>query len=250
MNKSYYAGLLSIACTLSAVANTEPTPLVVGIVGSWVNSPYQGDKNRVYTLPYLNYQYGDFFVEGDKAGYRVWDDHTDKLDFVVKSSEHEYRPSKNHLDSMRALNKRHITLMMGGQWTHRSTWGVINTALTGDVLDQSNGFEWNTQYHYPIQVNDSVTVTPGAGVSWLSANQANYYYRVSGAESQRSGIDSYDSGKGWLPYADLTAAWIIDTHWILSAGARYTRFSSDIKSSPMLDKSAETSIWSGIAYRF
>jgi MipA family protein len=250
VNRIACVGFVALVCVSNAFATTEANPLVVGIGGAWVHSPYQGDKNRGYALPYLNYRYGDFFIDGYQAGYQVWSSQTDELDLIVRSSEHEYRPSKNHLDSMRALNKRHITMMMGGQWIHRTDFGVFKTALTGDVLDQSNGFEWNTEYHYPIVITNSVTLTPGLGVSWLSGHQANYYYGVSGAETERSTIKQYDTGNGWLPYAEVAASWVVDSHWSLSAGARYTRFSSDIKNSPMLDKSGETSIWTGIAYRF
>lgn len=250
MERKCSAGLILLFCASHVFAQTESTPLVVGMGGAWIDSPYHGDKNRGYALPFINYRYGDFFIEGYQAGYRVWSDQTDKLALIVRSSEHEYRPSQNHLDGMRALNKRHITMMMGGQWTHQTAFGVFKTALSGDVLDQSNGLEWNTEYHYPIIMDNSLTVLPGVGVSWLSGHQANYYYGVSGTESQRSAINSYDSGNGWLPYAEVAANWTMDSHWHLSAGARYTRFSNDIKNSPMLDKNGETTIWSGIAYRF
>lgn len=224
-------------------------PLSLGLGAFWAQSPYKGGDNRTYPLPLVNYQTDQFFIHGLEAGYYLWAGQQDQFSIIATSSFQQFKPSKTDDQQLKQLDKRRITLMMGGEWTHIAQWGVFKTALTGDVLNESNGLMWDTNWHYPLQYGQ-LSLLPGLGVTWQSAHQTDYYYGVSANEAQRSGLDSYDADDSWTPYVDITATYSIDSQWSVMAGGRYAKLTSKIKNSPMVDASSEAMLWTGINYRF
>lgn len=54
----------------------------------------------------------------------------------------------------------------------------------------------------------------------------------------------------WSPYVEMSASYQISASWNASLSGRYTRFNSESKDSPMVDKRGQFTVWSGISYRF
>lgn len=150
---------------------------------------------------------------------------------------------------MKGLDKRRMTLMGGATYRHTADWGIVRTSLLGDVLNNSNGMIWDLTYLYRFQMGD-FSLTPGIGATWNSANQNRYYYGVSGHESARTGISRYNPDDSWSPYVELSASYQIAPQWNASVMGRYIRFDSEIKDSPMIDKSGQALIWTGVSYTF
>lgn len=250
MNNKLSGLMTAMLVCLTPFLHASASPLTIGAGALWLQSTYKGDNNRFYPIPLVDYQNQYFFVDGLQAGYIAWYDDANQLSLIATSSAHQFDSSHNHIDAMKRLSKRHLTMMMGGQWIHNASWGVVKTALTGDVLDQSNGFNWDSNYHYSFYLNDQLIVTPGVGFNWLSSHQADYYYGVSGGESMRTGIERYRADNSWSPYVELITAWRLSHAWTISAGGRYSRFTGDINNSPLLSRSGEAALWSGVSYTF
>ncbi|MFC6360631.1 MULTISPECIES: MipA/OmpV family protein [Tatumella] len=249
MKKSLFCVSTLIGACFSGQVLAENTPLTLGASVLFMQSPYHGDKNKYYPLPLVDYQGEHFFISGWQAGYNLWKDDQDQFSLIITTSGEEFKPGKNDYSDMKRLDKRHMTLMGGGMWQHTADWGVLKTSLTGDVLDESNGLIWNTNWHYPLMIG-GFSVNPGAGVSWNSAHQTDYYYGVSSAESARSGISRYHTGDSWNPYAEVSAIYPLTERWQLGFGGRYQWFDSAIKDSPMVAKSGQLMVWSGVSYTF
>jgi len=113
-----------------------------------------------------------------------------------------------------------MTLMGGATYNHMAEWGILRTALLGDVLNNSNGIIWDMTYLYRFDFGD-FSLTPGVGAMWTSANQNRYYYGVSSHESARTGINRYQPDDSWSPYVELSASYQITPQWNASlVGAR------------------------------
>lgn len=223
--------------------------LSLGAAALWSESPYKSVDDRTYPFPLVNYQDENVFIHGLEAGYYLYNGAQDQFSIIANTTGQFFSPKRAHNRGMKDLDKRNLTLMMGGEWTHVAEWGTIRTALTGNVLDDSNGLVWDTNYHYPLQFGN-LSVIPGVGVTWQSANQTDYYYGVSTKESRRTGISRYNADDSWSPYLDLSAAYQLTRDWKVIAGARYTQFDNEIKHSSMVDKSHQTTVWTGISYQF
>jgi len=150
---------------------------------------------------------------------------------------------------VKRLDKRHGTAMAGLAYSHNEDWGTIRTAVLGDVLDNSNGIIADATYLYTFK-QDNWSLVPGVGVTWNSANQNKYYYGIDSNESRRSGLDSYKPSGGFDPYVELSARYDINHDWQAFFTGRYIRLSSEVKDSPMVNKSYTGVLWTGVTYTF
>jgi len=227
----------------------QANPLTLGASLLYSQSPYKSGQDRYYPVPIINYEGDSFYIRSLQAGYYLWKDQQDQLSLTVLGSPQNYDPDDADDGDMKSLSKRHMTLMGGVAYRHSADWGIVRTTLVGDMLDNSNGIIWDLTYLYRFEFGQ-FSLTPGIGALWSSANQNNYYYGISSAESRRSGLDRYDPDSSWSPYVELTAGWNISEHWNATLAGRYSRLGDEIKDSPMVDTSSQMLLWTGVSYTF
>ncbi|MCT4712980.1 MipA/OmpV family protein [Enterobacteriaceae bacterium H11S18] len=212
-------------------------------------NPYKGDQDRVYPVPMIGYEGEDFYLRGFNAGYYLWNDKTDKLSAVIYYDPLHFRPKDSNYRNLRALDSRKATMMAGLSYVHNTEYGFLRTVLAGDVLDNSNGINWDTAWLYRYNA-DRLTLTPGIGVQWSSENQNEYYYGVSKKESSRSGVSSYDPSNGWSPYVELSVNYKLTDDWNVFGMGRYIRLSDEVNDSPIIDRQWTGVLLTGITYSF
>ncbi|WP_067701347.1 MULTISPECIES: MipA/OmpV family protein [unclassified Erwinia] len=247
-----YFKVSAVAVILSsslAASLAQANPLTLGASVIYSQSPYKGGQNRYYPLPIINYEGDSFYVRSFQAGYYLWNDKQDQLSLTVLGSPENFKTSDTDNKQLKKLDNRHMTAMGGLAYRHTSDWGIVRTVVAGDLLDNSNGIIWDLAYLYRFQIGD-LSLTPGIGALYSSENQNDYYYGVSKRESRRSGLSSYDADDSWSPYLELTAAYAINQSWNASLSGRYTRLSSEVKDSPMVDNNAQVMLWTGVSYTF
>jgi outer membrane protein len=211
--------------------------------------PYRGYQDRVYPVPVINYEGDDFYFRTLTAGYYLWKDQQNQLSLMGYFSPLGYRPGDSDDDRMKQLNKRRGTLMAGLAYSHFAEWGILRTTFTGDTLNYSNGMVGDFAYLYKFDLGD-FTLVPGVGLAWSSKNQNKYYYGISENESRRSGLDSYTPSDSWAPYVELSANYQINKDWDAFFVGRYISLSSEVKDSPMVDKSYTGVLMTGVKYSF
>ncbi|AMO81351.1 MipA/OmpV family protein [Obesumbacterium proteus] len=238
-------GLLVLAATSAAQAGTWS----LGASALVSPDPYRGNNDRVYPVPIINYEGDDFYFRSLTAGYYLWKDEQNQLSVMAFYNPLHFKASDSDDRHMKQLSNRHSTVMAGVAYTHKEDWGSIRTSFAGDILDNSNGLIADAAYLFPITAGDW-SFTPGAGVTWNSSNQNDYYFGVSGSESNRSGYKRYTASDSWNPYVELTARYQINSNWNAFFTGRYIRLSDEVKDSPMIDKSYTGLLWTGVTYTF
>ncbi|WP_058909773.1 MipA/OmpV family protein [Entomohabitans teleogrylli] len=224
-------------------------PWTLGAGAAFVEHPYKEYKHDVYPVPVIGYEGESFWFRGLGAGYYLWNDTSDKLSITAFYSPTYFKPKDSDNRQLRQLDRRKSTMMAGLTYTHDTPYGYLRTTLVGDTLDNSNGIIWDIGWLYRY-TNARWTVIPGIGVEWNSENQNEYYYGVSGNESRRSGLHSYDPDSGWNPWLALTVNFRLTDDWSVYGIGRYTRLSDEIKDSPMVNKSWSALFSTGITYSF
>lgn len=213
------------------------------------NSPYKGDDSKVWPVPTVNYEGDNFYLRGPMVGYYLWNDQTDKLAITAYYNPMYFRPKDSDNHRMKRLDYRKSTGMAGLSYAHYTQYGFLRTVLSGDFLDESNGITWDLAWLYRYHSGDW-TITPGIGALWNSKNQNQYYYGISRKESRRSGLDHYNADSNWNPYVELSVNYQLSDSWNIYGMGRYTRLTSEIKDSPMVDKSWNGMLLTGVIYRF
>ena len=239
--------LLSPALVTAFTAHADPLSLGASVI--YAQSPYRGGQDRYLPVPVINYEGENFWFRSLQGGYYLWKDPQNQLSLTLLGSPQQYDPDDNDLGDMKSLDKRRMTLMAGGTYRHVAEWGILRTALLGDVLNNSNGIIWDLTYLYRFEFG-AFSLTPGIGALWNSANQNRYYYGVSSHESARSGIATYRPDDSWSPYVELNASYQLTQNWNARFSGRYTRFDDEVKDSPMVDKNGQVTLWTGLSYSF
>ncbi|MEJ4044433.1 MipA/OmpV family protein [Erwinia sp. SLM-02] len=249
MNHFKLTALAAFLPLYFAAPVAQANPLTLGASVIYSQSPYKSGQDRYYPVPIINYDGDSFYLNTLQAGYYLWKDSQDQFSLTVLGSPQNYDPDDADDGDMKSLNKRHMTMMAGFSYRHMADWGIVRTTLAGDVLDNSNGIIWDLTYLYRFEFGQ-FSLTPGIGALWNSSNQNQYYYGISSAESDRSGLNRYDADDSWSPYLELTGGWKISDSWNATVSGRYVRLGDEIKDSPMVDKSSQVLLWSGISYTF
>lgn len=239
-------GVLIAAASSAAQAEGK---LTLGAGVGVVESPYKQYDADVYPVPVISYDSDNFWFHGLGGGYYLWNDSADKLSITAYWSPLYFKPKDSDNSQLRELDRRKTTMMAGLSYVHNTPYGFLRTTLAGDTLGYSDGIVWDTAWLYRY-INGGLTLTPGIGVEWNSDNQNQYYYGVSKSESKRSGLRSYDPDSSWNPYLELAANYRFAGDWSVYGIARYTRLSSEITDSPMVDKSWSGVLSTGITYSF
>jgi len=240
---------LGVLIATSATAVQAESKLTLGAGVGIVEHPYKQYDHDLYPVPVINYEGDNFWFRGLGGGYYLWNDGTDQLSVMGYWSPMYFKPGDSDNSQLRKLDKRKSTVMAGISWMHHTQYGSLRTALSGDILDNSNGVVWDTAWVYRY-TNGGLTLTPGIGVEWNSENQNQYYYGVSHHEAAKSGLRSYDPSNSWSPYLELTANYRFANSWSVYGTARYTRLSDEITDSPMVDKSWTGLLSTGVTYTF
>lgn len=232
---------------IASMAQANPLTLGAGLLYS--QSPYKSGQDRYYPFPVINYEGDSFYIHSLQAGYYLWKDQQDQLSLTVLGSPQNFDPDDVDDSDMKSLNKRRMTVMGGLAYRHTADWGIMRTALVGNMLNNSNGIIWDVAYLYRFEFGQ-FSLTPGIGALWNSANQNRYYYGINSDESRRSGLSSYRPDSSWSPYLELSAGWKIDDNWNATLSGRYSRLGGDIKDSPMVDNNAQMLLMTGVSYTF
>lgn len=239
-------GVLTAITATSALADNK---FSLGAGVGVLETPYKDYDREVVPVPVITYEGDDFWFRGLGGGYYLWNDESDKLSITAYYSPFEFKPKDSDDRQLRQLDKRKATLMAGLSYVHNTQYGFLRTSLAGDTLDNSNGISWDLAWLYRY-TNGGLTLTPGIGLEWSSENMNEYYYGVSGKESRRSGLDRYNPDSDWSPYLELTASYKLTDAWSVYGAGRYTHLSSEVKDSPMVDKSWAGALSAGVTYSF
>ncbi|WP_318370367.1 MipA/OmpV family protein [Enterobacter sp.] len=236
-----------IAASVSPAMADSHVSLGAGV--GVLESPYKDYDSEVRPLPVITYESENFWFRGLGGGYYLWNDESDKLSIMAYYSPFEFKPKDSDNWQLRQLDKRKATLMAGLSYVHNTPYGFLRTSLAGDTLDNSNGISWDLAWLYRY-TNGGLTLTPGVGVEWSSENLNDYYYGVSRREARRSGLDRYEADSDWSPYLELSASYKLTDDWSVYGLGRYTHLSSEVKDSPMVDKSWAGALSAGVTYSF
>lgn len=223
--------------------------LSMGAIVGVHSSPYKKTTSKILPLPVVSFDSQYLFFHGLGGGVHIYkDDHSD-FNFLTEYSPMEFKPGDSDDESLRRLDKRKSTMMSGVSFIYHDDWGLIHADFKKDVLGNSQGMTSEVGYDYRFEWNN-IKITPGVGVLWNSKKQNDYYYGVSSQESSRSGLKAYDPKDSFSPYFQLALDYPFANGWEASVNARYTVLSSEVKNSPMIDKSGYTSLGLGINYTF
>jgi outer membrane protein len=118
-----------------------------------------------------------------------------------------------------------------------------------DASGESKGQQIKLGLERSFQVGGHFMFTPSATAIWLDDKYADYYYGVRTAEA-RAGRPAYIAESTMNVEFALRTDYMFDPRQSVFLSLGYTALGSEIKDSPLTDRSGETQVFMGYLYRF
>lgn len=268
MKKLLWPALLS-ALSFGAVAQDDsshgpdgeagngPPRWGLGIATILNDSPYVGEGTRVIPVPLITYQGENFYFRGITAGWTFVRSDSFELAAITKFRFDGFSVDDLGREELaqqgidyRLLEDRDIALDAGAAMKWSGHAGEIEIELLADITDTSGGQEVSLQYGYPLQFGGGM-LTPTIGITWLSDDNANYYYGTLDEEVAR-GLINYKPGAVSIPHVGFNYFRPLGEHWSLMTTVKYSMLPDEIQDSPFIeaDTNGTASVLFGIVRGF
>jgi MipA family protein len=250
--------VLALAClaTAPALQAQETHRWSVGGGAAVVDSPFAGEDTRVIPYPLVTYEGERFFFRGIGVGARLFSTSSFRVDGLLQARLQGWDADDLGLEAL-AVNGVDRTLLedrdhsadAGLQFTSRGSYGDVQLQLLADVTDASRGYEARLDYTYGIEISPRFQLRPGASVSWLSDDMANYYFGLLDEEVER-GLSAYRPDAVVIPSLSVGAVYTLTKSWTLTGAVSYSLLPDEIEDSPLIDSSQVTTFRLGLLRTF
>lgn len=221
-------------------ADGQPPRWGIGVAVAINDSEFAGEGTRVIPLPLVSYNGDRFFFRGLSAGWRIVDNDNFELSVLGKFRMDGFSVddlgrrelARNGID-YRLIEDRDkaFDVGLGMKWSGKA--GELEAKLLADATDTSGGHEFSVEYGYPFQVGQG-SLTPNAGVTWMSDDMTNYYYGTLDKEVARGVVD-YKPGAAAIPHVGVGYFRPLGEKWSIMGSAKYSLLPDEIKDSPFVE---------------
>ncbi|OHU85032.1 MULTISPECIES: MipA/OmpV family protein [Pseudoalteromonas] len=249
MFRGLFLSTLVLACSGAIAqpkANNKEFSWGVGIAAIAQDQGYIDIGNETILVPVLAIQYGNFSLLGPRANYKIID--TDNYEISLTGHLRLDGYEADDADFYAGMEDRDMSFDMGVSAELDTDFGEFGLELIHDLTSTHEGYEVSVSFGTPIRFEKG-TVKPYISASYESEDLVDYYYGVSATEArinrplyQGDGSVSYEIG--------VSSDWFFGKHHMLKADVSYTSYASEIKDSPLIDKSGYAQIILGYVYVF
>lgn len=232
---------------VQGVAHSDDFSL--GVQGGSYVTLYNTRHADYWALPFIGYNYQDWYIDGTEAGYSFINTDTQLFHAKIYYYGIQYRASNGKNVAMRSLNSRKSTMMTGITYQYTSPIGAISITAGADSLNNSKGTTVNAAYILLKQWG-RFTLVPEIGFDWSDAQNNRYYYGVSEEESTRSGFSEWRPHGSYVPYLQLAMNYTWSKQWNTWGEITGRLYPSTISDSPIVNKRGVTELTFGISYTF
>lgn len=229
-----------------------------GAAGISSDGSFKGIDRDNFAVPLIGYEGERVYFRGLELGYRLnpqprstppQERSPHEWSVVVTGAPFRFRPSDSSDLQMQQLDSRSFSAEIAIDYKFRTPFGVADLRAGQDI--RGNGHRFSLSYAYPISTDFARwQFSPAIGVSYISNGYTDYYYGVSAAESQRSGLAEYSSQDALNPFIRIGGYYRFNQDWSMFGALTASRMSSKIADSPMADGRHVNTVIVAISYAF
>jgi outer membrane protein len=210
-------------------------------------SPYAGVDQVLDTVPLYVFEGDRFYIHSYRAGIKFpASQYAHAEAFIAR--RFEGFPYEETPPSLAGMEQRNPGLDGGIAYRYDGPLGIAVVQFTNDISTESNGREITLGYGYRWHTGP-MTISPYFTLAHRSTDLNNFYYgvRADEATSQRP---EYTAGDGYNFGLGLYGQYDVTRNWKLLAGIGAEHLSSEIRDSPIVDKTWLMSGYLGVIYDF
>lgn len=245
MHKRLFMMVL-LAAAVPAAAQQPDTPRwTVGALVIDRDAPYRDFDEGLLAVPLVRFEGERAYLRGLRGGLRLVQSPGFELAVFAQARLDGYDSRDSPFLAGMADRRASLDLGLASTWTSRRL-GSLELSVAADALDRSGGLEVAAGWTGRIPAGDW-TFIPGASLRWQDARMTGYYYGVRRAEAL-PGRAAYSPGASLTPDLSLLATRPLGERWSVFARASHAWLPSQVRDSPLVDRSGNTSLFLGVGY--
>ncbi|SFX33893.1 MipA/OmpV family protein [Marinospirillum alkaliphilum] len=246
------SGLLLLALCGNASAQTS---VGAGIGFSQGQSPYRGVSGNPNTIPaFISYEGEKGYFRGIEAGYYLWQTGDRRSNLTLSALV------SGRLEGYRSSDSLYLQGMATRGWSLDGGLGLVwregmhqySLKAVTDLLGKHEGQEVSAGYAYRIPISRELSLTPNAGISWMSADLLDYYYGVRDSEVH-TGLTpertAYQVDAGIQYTVGVTLAYQLNTTTSLLLSTRTRWLPDSVSDSPLVARDQISGVFGAIIFR-
>lgn len=236
---------------------SQPQPLAdasrwgLGIAAGVKQQPYSGAGTKTQGIPLIYYEDRYLRVLGAGAELKLptvelGSDSSLSFSLRAKYGLGGYEPSDAPI--LEGMQERKGSVWLGGGITWHNGIADVSAEWLGDASGKSKGQQFRVGVQRDFRAGN-FTLTPRIAANWLDKKYVDYYYGVRTEESH-VGRPAYLGASTVNTEIGLRIGYAIDRRQSVFVDASATQLGKQIKDSPLVDRSNQTSLSAGYLYRF
>lgn len=198
------------------------------------------------TLPFIYYETENFQLLGPTFGYAFSKSEDLKLSFIGQYRLDGYKEDDG--DIFDGMESRSDSLDLGLSAEYETIAGDVSLAFLQDAINEHEGHELSLTYAAPYFFS-SAMLKPYIKLIRQSDDLVDYYYGVRKDEA-RANREYYRAKATTNFETGVQASYQYGRHHNFITYASYTAYGSEIKDSPLVDKSGSFNLILGYMYVF
>lgn len=243
-----FGGVLTTANAASEQAHSSHWRLGMAVASA--DAAYKGRNSETFVVPVIGYEGKRLYFRGIELGYRLYQHQGTELAAVVSVAPFRFEPKKNRIEALQQLDARDFRVESGLKYSKRTRFGRFSAQSLVNIRDFSTGYRSSVGYFYSLSKQPRRwQFGPRIEVNYISGSFADYYYAVSAAEAERSGLNEYNSNDSWNTTLGFEGYMRLNQRWSIAGSINRTFLGSEISNSPMTAGSHTTSAFIFLSYQ-
>ncbi|WP_017737807.1 MipA/OmpV family protein [Pseudomonas sp. CBZ-4] len=256
--RKVFAAMFAVTLVLPATVKAEEDPEKssaswgVGIGAKSSQKAYTGIDRENEALPLIQFenQYIRLFgpnVALKLPGFEV--NEANKIDFSLIGKYDSSGYEDNDADILEGMSDRKSSFWAGAKVEWQNDLADVSLEWVHDISGHSKGQSVSLGLERTWQINEYVMLTPRFAATWQDSKYVDYYFGVRKSEVLAN-RGFYEGKSGINTEVGLRGIYKFDNHHSVFADAEVTQLSSEIKDSPLVDRSTQNNLTFGYVYRF
>lgn len=249
MKLSNLALTLMIASTSSTAMADESKPFRwgIGVAAVAQDQGYTDVGNETVVVPVVAIEYGNFSLLGPRANYKLYQSENFELSASAQLRMDGYEEDDG--DIFKGMEDRDMAFDAGFEAEIDTSFGEFGLELMHDLTSTHEGFEFSASYGIPFRLEKG-RVVPYISANYQSDKMVDYYYGVR-AEEATASRQFYEPDAATSFEIGISSDWYFGRgKHMIKADISYSAYGSEIKDSPLVDKSGSTQLLLGYVYVF
>lgn len=220
----------------------------IGVSAYHVDAGFAKYEPETKIVPTVFYESQRMYVRGNQLGVNLIKSQDKELSAYVQTAGDPYNP-ENAENEHQKLKKTNGSIMAGGSYLYVTRFGGLQAQMATEVAGNSGGSLAKLSYLAKFK-QGGLTIVPSAGVTWYDKKYNKYYYGISQAESDATGLNAYQPNADFSTFISVMATYDMDDSLSLFFNQNTSLHGNEQLNSPKVKDRTISATTVGLLYTF